>query len=337
MIGRKILSMLASRQFQFCFCIVAFVAVLFLQARVSWGLEDQEKKAKALTYYTMGVMYDLQGLTEKAIDEFEKSAEVDDNYAVHLRLGADYARLGNLSEAIDELKITLEYDADNVQAHYLLALIYSTLKLYDKAALEYEAILTSFVAAEPKNLEIYGYLGQLYYSQKKYDKAIKQFEIILSLDSDNTDIMSLLGTLYLEQDNRQKAIELFSRAIKFNPEDDISLNSLGYVYAEDGVNLTQAEELIERALKIDPENGAYLDSMGWVYYKKGQYEEALQFLQKAGQFLKDPVIYEHIGDTHYQLNNKEEAKKYWNLSLELRPDQTHIVEKLKELESSDSL
>lgn len=322
---------------QFCFCIIAFVAIFCLQTKISWGLEDLEKKAKSMAHYAMGVVYDLQGLTEEAIDEFEKSASIEDNYAVHLRLGADYARLGDLPNAIDELNLALEYDSDNIQVHYLLALIYNTRRQFDKAALEYEVILNSLSAIEPENLEIYGYLGQLYYSQKKYDKAIKQFKIILSLDSSNTEVMSLLGSIYLEQNDRQKAIEIFSRAIQFNPKDDISLNSLGYVYAEDGVNLNKAEELIERAIELDPENGAYWDSMGWVYYKKGLYEEAIGYLNKAGRFLKDPIVYDHIGDTYYKLNNKEKALKYWTLSLELLSEQAHIIEKLKLLESSNSL
>jgi tetratricopeptide (TPR) repeat protein len=290
-----------------------------------------------MAHYTMGVVYDLQGLTKEAIDEFEKSASINDNYAVHLRLGADYARLGNLSNAIDELNRALEYDPDNIQAHYLLALIYNTRRQFDKAALEYEAILNSLSAIEPENLEIYGYLGQLYYSQKKYDEAIKQFEIMLSLDSSNTEVMSLLGSIYLEQDDRKKAIEIFSRAIQFDPKDDISLNSLGYVYAEDGVNLEKAEKLIKRAIELDPENGAYWDSMGWVYYQKGLYKKAIEYLNKAGRFLKDPIVYEHMGDTYYKLNSKEEALKYWKLSLELLPEQAHIIEKLKLLDSLNSL
>ncbi|MCK5640847.1 MAG: tetratricopeptide repeat protein [Gammaproteobacteria bacterium] len=301
-------------------------------SRVSWALEDNEEKVKSLTAYTMGVVYDLQGYSEKAIKEFRKSAEYDDNYAIHLRLGADYARLGELPQAIDELQLVLDQNPNNVQARYLLALIYSTQKEFGKAADQYEAILQSFSKAEPENIEIYGYLAQLYYARKEYDKAIKQFQIILSLNNQDSDVMFLLGTLYLETGERDKAIEFFSRAIKVNSKHDIALNSLGYVYAEEESNLEEAQALIERALKVDPGNGAYLDSLGWVYYKQGRYEEALKYLQEAGSHLKDPVIYEHLGDVYLKLQQEEEAKKYWSLSLELLSNQGHILEKLKSLD-----
>lgn len=299
----------------------------------SWAVGDEDHRARSLAHYTLGVVSDLKGDTEDAIRQFEKSAEYYENYAAHLRLGADYARLGNLQQAITELNLVLEYDVNNIQARYLLALIYSTKKEYDKAANEYESILTSFQEAEPENIEIYGYLAQLYYSQKQYDKAIEQFKIILSLDSDNTDVMFLLGSLYLDVGERDKAVETFTRAIAINPDQDGCLNSLGYLYAEEGVKLDEARTMIEHALEIDPDNPAYLDSLGWVYYKKGEYETALQYLNRADSAMKDPVIYEHIGDVYYKIDQKDKAEKYWKLSLDLLPDQQGVLEKLKSIQN----
>lgn len=316
---------------KFDYSVVILMACICLLPQESWAGQDREKKAKNLAQYMMGIVYDLQGETEEAIKRFEKAAEHEDNYAVHLRLGADYARLGKLKEAIEELNYVLEYNPLNVQARYLLALIYSTQKKFDKAALEYENILTSFSQVEPENIEIYGYLGQLYYSQKEYDKAISQFEIILSFNPNDADMTFLLGSLYLETDKRNKAVELFERVLKIDSEHDTCLNSLGYLYAEDGIKLDEAEELVEHALKIDPDNGAYLDSLGWVYYKKGQYRQALKYLKEAENITEDPLIYEHIGDVYHQLERAENAKKYWEISLELLPNQDQVLEKLNAL------
>ena len=100
------------------------------------------------------------------------------------------------------------------------------------------------------------------------------------------------------------------------------------MYAEDGKNLDEALTLVRRALEIDPENGAYLDSMGWVYYQRGDYEKARSFLEKALQFVEDPVIYDHLGDTALKANNPQAALRYWEKSLEMEPIQGRVSEKI---------
>jgi len=315
---------------------VFLIAGVLCLTAPSRAIEDQDKTVKSLASYAMGVVYDLYGETDAAIDEYKKAAEYNDNAVVHLRLGANYARMGEFSKATVELQKVLQSEPDNVQARYLLALIYSSQKEFTKAAEQYETILKSFSGAQPQNIEIYGYLGQLYYSQKDYDKAIKQFEIIASLEPTNSDVVCLLGSLYLETGNVPKATELLNRAVKLDPDNDTCLNSLGYLYAEEGVKLDEAKSFIQKALKIDPDNGAYLDSLGWVYYKQGQYTEALRYLKKADTLLTDPVIYEHIGDVYWKMNKPDNAEKYWKLSLKLKPEQKQILKKLHQLNPDQS-
>ncbi len=91
--------------------------------------------------------------------------------------------------------------------------------------------------------------------------------------------------------------------------------------------------MIEKALEVSPDNGGYLDSLGWVYYKKGMYEKALEILTEADKLLKDPVIYDHIGDVHYKMNHTEDAIKYWGLSLKLLPKQEEITRKIDEVKN----
>jgi len=289
--------------------------------------------SKAITHYTRGVMNDLLGLTQEAIEEYEKAASLDKtSYAVHLRLGVDYARVGKLYESIEELNLVTQYNPDDIQSRYLLALVYSTLKQFDKAAQQYESILKHFSKKDPKNIEIHGYLAQLYYSQKNLEKAIGQFESILNLEPENADVMYLLGSLYLEVDQKDTAIEMFKKSIDIDSEHDGSLNSLGYIYAEDGAQLDEAEALITRALDIDPENGAYLDSLGWIYFKQKKYEEALKYLLSANTSLEDPIIYDHLGDVYYKMGQIKEAQHYWKSSLEMDPDKPEITQKLENLE-----
>jgi tetratricopeptide (TPR) repeat protein len=323
---------------------IVFAAILALTLCV-WpgrpsfadGRIERIAKSKAIAHYMMGVTYDLFELGPQAVEEYEKAALLDPNSATtRLRLGADYARLGRLDEAINHLVLVQVLDPQDLQSHYLLALIYSTQKKFDKAAVEYEKILKSLTKTNPQNTDIYFYLGQLYYSQHQYDKAIAQFEKILTIEPKNVEMMYFLGSIYVEAGKNQTGIEVFQKAITIDPEHDGLLNSLAYVYAEQGDHLDDALDLVRRALKIDPDNAAYLDSLGWVYFKKGDYVEALKALMKAQEEAKDAVICEHIGDVYLALKQENEAKKYWRKSLDLDPTQKHILEKIGQLESRQS-
>jgi len=317
--------------------ILAATLLCACQAEAFFFQQEKITTSKGLAHYAMGQVYDLLGLTKHAALEYEKAAQFDTTgYLIRLRLGADYARLGILARAVEELKVAATLNSEDLQSHYLLALIYSTEKNYEKAAEEYEIILKTFSKAEPQNIEIYSYLGQLYYSQRKYDRAISQFEKILELEPQNTDVMYLLGSLYLETNQKKEAIVLLKKSIEIDPRHDGSLNTLGYIYADDATQLDEAEALVQRALKVSPNNGAYLDSLGWVYYKKGLYEKALESFKKAETILEDPVIYDHIGDVYFKLNELEEASKYWKLSLDLAPQQKEVLKKLDKIDNNQA-
>lgn len=293
--------------------------------------------ALSVTHYLMGLIHDWNGETDKAIAEFEQAKRFDsESYVIRLKLGANYARAGKLPQAIEELKSVIALNPEDLQARYILALVYSAEQDYDKAADQYEVILKKFSVVDPQNLEVYGYLGQLYYSQRKFDKAIEQFEHMLTLEPKNVEIIFMLGSVYLDKQDRPKAMEYFKKALEIDPEHENSLNSLGYMYAEDGDNLDEAVTLVKKALELSPDNGAYLDSLGWVYYKKGMYAEALNSLTKAADLYKDPVIYEHLGDVCYKMSNNTDAEKYWKMSLELFPEQEAITQKLNALKKGEA-
>ena len=309
-------------------------ALVFFLAPQGHAASEKETLpvAEAVTHYLMGLIHDWNGETDQAIAEYLKASEFDrSSFAIHLKLGAGYARAGKTKEAVDELHLASSLNPEDLQAHYVLALIYSADQNFDKASEEYEIILKHFSKNDPKNAEIHSYLGQLYYSQKKYEKAIEQFDYILTLEPKNADILFMLGSIHLDLHDRIRAMEYFKKTVDIDPDHESGLNSLAYMYAEDGIHLDDALQYIKRTLELDPDNGAYLDTKGWIYFKKGMYAEALDPLLKASQLIKDPLICEHLGDVYQKLNKSVDAEKYWKQSLSLKPEQTAVLEKINSL------
>jgi tetratricopeptide (TPR) repeat protein len=75
--------------------------------------------------------------------------------------------------------------------------------------------------------------------------------------------------------------------------------------------------MIRRAVEEEPANAAYRDSLGWVLYRLGEFEAAVAEQRKAVELAKaenqesDGVMYDHLGDIHAALGQKDQATAAW--------------------------
>ncbi len=127
----------------------------------------------------------------------------------------------------------------------------------------------------------------------------------------------LVATLYTRVDQKEKSRAALEESLRIDPDDPATNNDLGYTWAEDGINLDRAEAMARIAVQAEPDNGSFLDSLGWVYYKLGRFANARQQLETAVEVLPtgDPVLYDHLGDTLYRLNDSAGAQVQWNKAL----------------------
>ena len=101
---------------------------------------------------------------------------------------------------------------------------------------------------------------------------------------------------------------------------DVSLNNdLAYGWIDRGVRLDEAEPMIRYAVSRFPQQGAYLDTYGWLLYKKGDFEGARKWLERARRAMArdDPVILDHLGDACWRFGLEKEALEHWNAAVEI--------------------
>ena len=73
---------------------------------------------------------------------------------------------------------------------------------------------------------------------------------------------------------------------------------------------------MREALAAEPNNGAYLDSLGWVFYRRGEYEDAFDYLVQAVNMLpEDPVVLEHLGHALRAMGRHREAQQSYERAL----------------------
>jgi len=104
-------------------------------------------------------------------------------------------------------------------------------------------------------------------------------------------------------------------------QDPVLANAAGYVATVLGLDLDRAEERIKFALSREPESPAYLDSMAWLKYKRGDYAQAAEYMDRAISrvtvAIGGAVIAEHAGDIDLALGNRERALARFKTALEL--------------------
>ncbi len=116
-----------------------------------------------------------------------------------------------------------------------------------------------------------------------------------------------------------EAIPILKDALIVHRSSEQLKNTLAYLWAEQGTDLEEASKLINEVLQSAPKNAAYLDTKGWILFKMKRPYDALQYLLKAAELEKDPVIFDHAGDALAATGMQAEAVEFWKKSFELDP------------------
>jgi tetratricopeptide (TPR) repeat protein len=168
----------------------------------------------------------------------------------------------------------------------------------------------------PGQPQFYYYLGIACEQLKKYDEAIEALNTGKELVVENTPFLlqfySSLGSSYHYTGNFTKSEESFEYALKLAPTNDLLLNNYAYYLSLRKARLEKAAEMSALSNTIQPNNPVYEDTYAWVMFQKGNFPDALTWIEKArasgaggGEFL------EHYGDILYRNGKINEALQAW--------------------------
>ena len=143
-------------------------------------------------------------------------------------------------------------------------------------------------------------------------------------------IQSTLADVQSDLDRWDESIMSYERALRLDPENHNAMNNYAYNLSVKGEDLDRALELAELAVSFQPGNAAYLDTIGWVYFKRSEYEEAREFIQRSVDTGDaGPEVFEHLGDVFEALGNMEDAVRWWNKALEIDSNREYLKDRIK--------
>ncbi|MFH1701581.1 MAG: tetratricopeptide repeat protein [Candidatus Zixiibacteriota bacterium] len=267
---------------------------------------------------------------EKALEDSKNLiALVPSDWDAVRRHGRLLYTLGQLESADSLFQERIDFGDENLVNYFYLGLIAMEREHYNKA----EAYFHQSIMLDSSYVDSWLNLAYSYRQRDSLDKSIsiyKQSINYMSNSIDSNRIYFALGSAYEQTDQLHEAVDVFEKILVTAPDHAPTLNYLGYMLADAGIRLEYALELIEKALAISPDNGAYIDSYAWVQYRLGNFQLALSELEKAiNQNIKDPIIFEHMGDIYKALGNMGEAERFYKKALELDSGRIDIEEKMK--------
>lgn len=173
--------------------------------------------------------------------------------------------------------------------------------------------------------------GQILRAADRIDEAIRSLQAASITMPDSTEIRYDLAMLYENQDRLTEMEQQLRRIISMDPSHAHAYNALGYTLADRNMRLGEAEQLITRALQLDPNDPSILDSMGWVLYRQGDYDRAIEYLQRAWLGRPEAEVGVHLGEVFWANDQRNEATEIWRAVQSQDPDNAMLRETLQRL------
>ncbi|OGG55343.1 MAG: hypothetical protein A3F84_21690 [Candidatus Handelsmanbacteria bacterium RIFCSPLOWO2_12_FULL_64_10] len=256
--------------------VFACLLSLACQSREAYRLAE-----RASTHEQAGRLRDAAAAYEQA-----SALSPEDPYLL-AKAGVANLRANQIEAALPYLKKAHELAPDYLAPLQGLARAYAATQDTQRAVETLKRISALSSGDAVANAEA----GLMYRSLGRPEEALKAFEEALKADPGLHQAHAELGTLYYERRDYDRAEQAYKIALRLNPYDARTLNNLAWMYAEQGVHLDEALKLSLLSLRLDSDQPAYIDTLAEIYYRKGDREQAIDWIRRAISIAPDVEHY----------------------------------------------
>ena len=228
----------------------------------------------------MGVFLDAFDQKVAAVSHFRRAFELEPNeywyqYTVFL-LNSEDKQLKKY--AIQNLELVAKTKTKDEDVQSMLQKAYMHMGNYKKA-LALQDRLDSIVGYNAMSAMQRYRLNALMNNSKQ---AIYEVERYLQEDPNDVQFHIFRAQLY-EQTHQpsEKMIEAYTALLRFDSRNLMLMNNLAWHLCLADKDLDKAESLSRTTIMQEPSNPTYLDTYAWIMYKKGDYQTAFFYIQRA--------------------------------------------------------
>lgn len=232
---------------------IALLVTLLVAALALSGCKNKE--ATKAEHVKRGEAFLKDKKYQEASLEFRNAIQIDDNLAsAHWGLAQAYEGLQRWPEMIDEMRRTVELDANNLDARVKLGNYYvAPAKRTPEMIAEAERLAKDVLQKDPNHIEGHILMATVLFAQDKRDASLAELKRAIELDPKRVESVLSLARYYMNTKDVAKAEETFRQAINLNGNSALVHAEFGKFLVQTGRN-DQAEAEFNRAVEVEPTN-----------------------------------------------------------------------------------
>ncbi|MBQ9639445.1 MAG: tetratricopeptide repeat protein [Bacteroidales bacterium] len=279
----------------------------------------------------LGLLYETMGYNDRAIQMLRQALSLCDTSAtIYEHLVYNYIEsndydgqknggIGSIEDLEHLAERALELNPHSTSACASMALIYNHRKNYTNAMHWANRALQE----HDKSPRVYNTLGLICYNQGKDNNAISHFRKALELDDKNVDTYLNLGAMFTARGNHESAINYLRKGLQQSPKSIKLHYLLGKAYLQRG-DVQRATLCYETIIQqLDSLYTPAYNMLGTIYNKKGDYDKAVAYHQKACRIApSDAESYKCLGKTHTDRGDYVKALRSYQKAVQIN-DKDH--------------
>ena len=167
---------------------------------------------------------------------------------------------------------------------------------------------------------------------KDYPAAFAEYQSAVKLNPQSASIYNRLGEAALRSGNTSAGLAALDKAVELDPA---LANDVAYELAQEYQSLDKAVALVKRAVSmadersksfsldtLEPDDlrtitqlGNSWDTLGWVYFRRGELDDAENFLIAAWNLSQHPIMADHLGQVYERRKLPNKAAEMYALAL----------------------
>jgi len=246
---------------------------------------------EALAYNLRGTFRCLKGNQEAALEDMDKSIELDPSLTQsYVKRASMHLEMGARDKAAEDLEKAIQMNDKDPDIYYHRAQLHFIHAEFQDAAKDYQKSIdldTKFIFSHIQ-LGVTQYkMGSIASSMATFRRCIKNFDKV-------PDVYNYYGELLLDQGKFDEAIQKFDTAMEMEKQTKpMAMNVLPLINKalalfQQRNEFSEAEKLCEAALIIDPECDIAVATMAQLLLQQGKVTDALTYFERAAELARTP-------------------------------------------------